>query len=163
MVLLRSLLRRAVRRAPQQASGITLIDLVMVLAIIGILGGIALPIYQDYLHSARSAQMQAQMRRIQLLQEVRRSSHPAYVEGVWDVAGGITSLGERLGWEPGLGAEGVTFLVECHAAVQENGQEDVDTKPKQPGECASGAGYTLRATHPAAPDKPLIERTEPPR
>ncbi len=141
--------------ALKQNSGITLIDLVMMLAIIGILGVIALPIYQDYLHTARIAQMQEQVRRIQLLQEVRRGAQHAYVEGVWDRAGGITSLGERLGWAPGLATEGVTFIVECHTTVHTTAH----TKHKQLGECASGVGYTITATHPGAPDEPIIERT----
>ena len=146
--------------ALKQNSGITLIDLVMMLAIIGILGVIALPIYQDYLHTARIAQMQEQVRRIQLLQEVRRGAQHAYVEGVWDRAGGITSLGERLGWAPGLATEGVTFIVECHAAVHTTAHTTVHTKKhKQLGECASGAGYTITATHSGAPDEPIIERT----
>ncbi len=131
----------------RQTSGITLIDLVMVVAIIGILAVIAFPIYEDYIHTARVTLLRAQMQSIQLLQEDRRNSHNTYAEGVWDPASGITTLGARLGWDPGTDL--VTILVECH--------DDGDKM----GECAPGTGYTITATHRTAPDEPATERIEP--
>ncbi len=136
-------------RQARQMSGITLIDLVMTLAIIGILVVIAFPIYEDYIQTASDQLLHDKIAAVRLLQADRRSSLGAFAEGAWDPAGGITTLRDRLGWEPGTAAEFVTCSVEC------------DVAGDNAGECARDSGYTVTIARVDALNEPVIERVEP--
>jgi type IV pilus assembly protein PilE len=65
--------------------GFTLIELMIVLAVIGILATIAYPSYQDSIRQARRIEAQSIMLDIQLLQEKYRVNHVSY--------GSLTDLG----------------------------------------------------------------------
>ena len=65
--------------------GFTLIELMIVIAIIGILAAIAYPSYQDYIRKARRIDAQGVMLDIQLQQEKYRVNHVSY--------GSLTDLG----------------------------------------------------------------------
>jgi len=59
-------------------NGFTLVEMMIVVAIIGILASIAYPAYQQYLLSSRRAQAQSEMLRIQLGQEKWRANNNSY-------------------------------------------------------------------------------------
>ena len=63
---------------PSRCRGFTLIELMIVVAVIGILAAIAYPSYQDYIRKARRIDAQSVMLDIQLLQEKYRVNHTIY-------------------------------------------------------------------------------------
>ena len=70
---------------PSHRRGFTLIELMIVVAVIGILATIAYPSYQDYIRKARRIDAQGVMLDIQLQQEKYRVNHVSY--------GSLTDLG----------------------------------------------------------------------
>lgn len=58
--------------------GFTLIELMIVIAVVGILASIAYPSYQDYIRRARRIEAQSVLLDIQLLQEKYRVNHISY-------------------------------------------------------------------------------------
>lgn len=81
--------------------GFTLIELMMVVAIIAILSAIALPLYRGYIQTSREGVLVTNIATIQVFQEDARLRGGAYIAGAYDVAGGDTSLSDPpLGWNP---------------------------------------------------------------
>jgi type IV pilus assembly protein PilE len=74
--------------------GFTLLELMVVLAITGLLGAIALPAYQSHLRKSRRIDAQASLQRIQLEQIRWRSLHDSYTTQLSD-----------LGWTQNLSAQ----------------------------------------------------------
>jgi len=63
-------------------SGFTLIELMIVVAIIGVLAGIAYPAYTDYVLRANRADGKAGLLNLQLAQEKYRANCPQYADGI---------------------------------------------------------------------------------
>ncbi|MDF1587693.1 MAG: type IV pilin protein [Gammaproteobacteria bacterium] len=62
-------------------NGFTLTELMIVIAVIGILAAIALPAYQDYVKRAKRADAKAGLLSVQLAQEKHRANCPVYASG----------------------------------------------------------------------------------
>lgn len=60
--------------------GMTLIELMIVVAIIGIIGSIAYPLYTDYIREARRADAISQLLTLQMAQEEYRLRNISYAE-----------------------------------------------------------------------------------
>ncbi|MFU8856872.1 MAG: type IV pilin protein [Deferrisomatales bacterium] len=77
--------------------GFTLVELMIVVAILGILAAIAVPMYRGYISTSKMAEAKANLETIRLLQEQYYTDNRAYV-----AAGDTTALITALpGFEPG--------------------------------------------------------------
>ncbi|MBI5014756.1 MAG: prepilin-type N-terminal cleavage/methylation domain-containing protein [Deltaproteobacteria bacterium] len=80
--------------------GFTLVELMIVIAILGVLGAIAIPAYQHYVSNARTAEAKANLETIRLLEEQFYADQKTYVET--DPALGTADVAAKLpGFEPG--------------------------------------------------------------
>ena len=66
------------RQHRKLAAGFTLVELMVVVAIVGILAGIAYPSYMEYVRNSRRAEGQQALLRIQLEQEKWRANNNSY-------------------------------------------------------------------------------------
>lgn len=69
----------------RRSRGFTLIEVVIVLAMVAILAAVALPSYQDQVRSSRRTEARETMMSIQAAQERWRSSNTSYAESVEDL------------------------------------------------------------------------------
>lgn len=120
------------------SQGFTLIELIIVVAILSIISAIAIPAYQGYIAEARAATMLQSIETIRVFQESRRVQQGEYVEGTYDptnpdVAGGLKDAAV-LDWSPNTTSDFVTFVITCQ------------TDAVSP-ECSRSSGYQVLATH----------------
>ena len=62
----------------RDAKGITLIELLIVIVIVGILATIAVPIYRGYMQRARRADAKTALEQLRAAQEMRRAEYGSY-------------------------------------------------------------------------------------
>ncbi|MBL6689111.1 MAG: prepilin-type N-terminal cleavage/methylation domain-containing protein [Pseudomonadales bacterium] len=123
-------------------SGFSLVELMIALAIIGVLAGIALPMYQSSQQEARAGVIRDNIQSIHLLQVGRKAEFGEYVEGEY-IPGGSTTLTARLGWAPNTTVDEISYTVTCN------------TDGAKTGECAPNSGYSVTGTHPEL-DDPVV-------
>ena len=66
-------------RRMKVSKGITLIELLVVIAVIGILAGIAVPMYTNYMIRARRADAKTALEQLRAAQEMRRAERGSYL------------------------------------------------------------------------------------
>ncbi len=139
--------------------GFTLVELAITLALVGILAAVGLPLYRDYIATARVTLLRDNIHAIRLMQDSRRMDRGEYVEGVYDPVDNDTSLVANLGWRPAgappaVGEVSITYAVACDASA-------VASAAAARGECTRRSGYTVTATHIDAPSKPVVMTFQP--
>lgn len=136
-------------RSLEQA-GFSLIELMVTVAIVGIIAAIALPIYQDYVENARAGVLRDNVQTIVLLQESRRRDSGEFAEGTY-VPGGAATLSSAagLGWAPRTSSDLISYEVAC------------TTDGGTALECTRASGYTVTATYLSAPADPYVRSFTP--
>lgn len=116
--------------------GFTLIELMIVVAVIGILATIAYPSYQDSIRQARRIEAQSVMLDIQLLQEKYRVNHVSY--------GSLTDLGS-------FSSDYYTFAISGNSASAYTITATAKSGTSQAGDTGCGA-MTLNQASARTPD-----------
>jgi prepilin-type N-terminal cleavage/methylation domain-containing protein len=99
---------------PAAQNGFTLVELMLVVAILGLISAVAIPLYNGYIDSAREGALLSTMSTMQVYQEDLRVRTGAYASGTYDTGGGDTTLVDNLGWEP-QDDDGTTYVVAAGA------------------------------------------------
>jgi type IV pilus assembly protein PilE len=116
--------------------GMTLIELLIAIAVVGVLASVAWPTYQSYVSSSRESAMLQVMQSVKIYEEDRRVRLGEYVEGAYDpsnpsVSGGLATT---LGWNPADPDPDISILAAC--ATDGSALE-----------CARGSAIEITATH----------------
>jgi len=80
---------RSMRLAGRRPQGFTLIELMIVVAVVGILSAIAYPSYQEFVRKARRADGKEALVRVQIEQEKWRTNNATYTGTIGDL--GLTA------------------------------------------------------------------------
>jgi len=114
-------------------TGMSLIELMIAVGILGVLSAIALPLYTDYVSAARIGVMKTNMEQIALFEESYRSSEGTYVDCV-HVPGNkaASTCDDILGWELRSGDDSTDYNVVATARTftitADNHQDDSITE-----------------------------------
>ena len=114
----------------------TLIELLIAIAVVGVLASVAWPTYQSYVSSSRESAMLQVMQSVKIYQEDRRVRLGEYVEGSYDPSNPLISggLATTLGWNPADPDPDISILAACA------------TDGSAP-ECSRGSAIEITATH----------------
>lgn len=82
-------------------NGFTLVELLIVLAITGILASVALLFYSNHVDASRSKVAETNLQTLKLAEIAYFYDHNEYKDGTYDPANGVNSLDvDTLGWKP---------------------------------------------------------------
>ena len=102
--------RRGVRTGRRPWTGFSLLELLVVIAVVAIVAAIAVPVYRDYVATARDAALVRQVTTIEVFQEDFKLRTGAYGTGRHDAANGIATLTTAIDWKPSSD-DGVVYEV----------------------------------------------------
>lgn len=117
------------------ARGFTLLELMVVVAIIGILAAVALPSYQGYVEQARQATLRSAVQSMAVRQSLYRAEEGTYSSEGWSPGDGPTETG----WAPSDGADAFTYRIN-----------------------AGTDGYAVKVTDPASGTSLVVSYGNPP-
>ena len=95
--------------------GFSLLELLVAIAIVAVVAAIAVPVYRDYVATARDAALVRQLATIEIFQEDFKLRTGAYGAGAYDAANGVTSLTDAIHWQPSRD-DGVVYTVTANGA-----------------------------------------------
>lgn len=80
--------------------GFTLIELMVVIAVIAILSAIAIPAYQGYVKESRYGVLRTNLDSLRVFIEDYQLDNGSYVDAAWTAGGSDTSIQSIYGWQP---------------------------------------------------------------
>lgn len=117
------------------ARGFTLLELMVVIAIISFLTALALPSYQGYVDQARQATLRSAAQSMAVRQALYRAKEGTYSSEGWSPGDGPTETG----WAPSKGADAFTYAIS-----------------------AGSDGYAVTVNDPAASEEVVVIYASPP-
>ena len=102
------------RMFPSGAAAFSLVELLIAVAVVGLLAAIAVPLYRDYTATARDSVLVNQINALVVFQEDTRLRTGSYGAGVYDRGSGIDTLTAAIGWMPSAG-DGIAYAVTADA------------------------------------------------
>ena len=103
---------KAAKSRVSVSAGFSLVELMVAIAIIGIIGAIAVPLYRGYVESAATGALINNVATMEVFQEDVMLRTGAYAEGTYDARAGETSLTDAIGWRPRADT-GAVYIVEA--------------------------------------------------
>lgn len=95
--------------------GFSLLELMVSIAILGVIAAISVPLYRGYVESAAKGALINNVATMEVFQEDVMLRTGAYAEGTYDARAGETSLTDAIGWQP-RGDAGAAYVVEAATA-----------------------------------------------
>lgn len=90
-----------------QGAGFSLLELLVVLAVLVAVAALAVPVYRGYVGAARDGALLQRLMALQVFQEDLRLRTGSYGSGRYDAAAGIATLSAAIGWMPNAGEDAV--------------------------------------------------------
>lgn len=125
-------------------AGFTLVELLITVAVIGVLAAIAAPMVTGYISTSRQGVMKSNINSISLFEKNFQLENRYYKPGTYDPSDPDNTAGlkKQLGWEPQTDKDTITYVVTCEAA-------------KSSSACKRTSGYYITATDSDDPSNPL--------
>ena len=100
-------------RPKLKSNGVSLIELMMTVAVMGIIIAIGYPMYNDYVETASLGVMRSNMESVRLFEEDYKLSMGSYTAGTYDPGDPDNAAGLKkvLGWEPRTAGDHITYVV----------------------------------------------------
>lgn len=85
-------------------------ELLIAVAVIAVIAAVAVPVYRDYVATARDAALVRRVTTIEVFQEDFKLRTGTYGDGLYDAANGIVTLTTAIDWKPSSD-DGVVYEV----------------------------------------------------
>jgi prepilin-type N-terminal cleavage/methylation domain-containing protein len=144
-------MKRDLNQRPVQ--GFSLVELMIAVAVIGLIAAISIPMYQDYQVTARTAVMRENIQSIRLFQDSYNLENRAFVSGNYDPTDltDPVNLEACIEWQPRTEKNTITYVVTC--AAQGDDVTCTAGNATTTPECTRSGGYYVTATDSDYPDE----------